>query len=797
MSHYPRKYHRKLTALAFALHMLMGSAYAAESVQTTTELAIRIPAQSLGQALNALAAKTGWFIGADAALVRGKQAPALDGNYSLEAALRALLDGSGLQYRITQDRTAIIERSAPTATTVPVSPSARQSAPSQQSEAEVLALGEIIVTGEKFERKLEDTLSSVVVATSEDMREHGDQTLEDVMMRTPGVYMQSGSENWGIRGVPASGFDDQGPVTINGAVAVYVDGTLQPHRVVTMNPLPLWDAEQIEVFRGAQSTVQGRNALAGAVIVQTRDPSYKPELSAQINAGNYGQSGMSVLAGGALVEGVAAGRVALDYQETDGYIDNKTLDKDAYGQRNFNMRGKLLLQPHEQLDILLTAARSEHVRGENAVAAVNGRPQYYKIFYDTDARSSIDQNATSAKIDYYLNDAWTLTSLTTGSWSDYDSLLDFDQTAATNQEVARDHQQQMLSQELKLGYEAEKLRGHVGLYLSRLDVDTHDLLNFSGTNILDARGDTKINNQALFGELNWDFAPQWQLIAGMRYDHEKNDTEIRYPVDGFGLASAPSTEQSKTFNAFLPKLGLSYRLAPDHLIGFVAQRGYRAGGVHLRPAAAHETYDAEFTDNYELSYRGAWLDKRLRGRANLYYTDWKDQQVRTLDNNGFLSVANAARSELQGLEIAMEYDLTSALSLSAGAAYNDTEYKDFESADGDLSGRAFLYAPKQKLNIGATYRYGTQFTANVDVTYQSGSPSGYETDGSGNVINTRRSDSVTLVNTTLGYRINKTLSLNAYIKNLFDEKYIVNNQGDDLLDVGAPRTLGVALRADI
>lgn len=780
--------HLALAGIAVQALLPMSAAYAAEPAGAAKHQ-YAIKAGSLGDVLAQFAAISGVRLSFDPALVAGKNSNGLQGAYSVNEGVSKLLANSGFELVDLGDG-AYSLRKAPVAVSKPKV---------EAMAAEETTLPEVVVTvkGEKIERRLEDALSSVVVATSEDMREHGDQTLEDVMMRTPGVYMQSGSESWGIRGVPASGFDDQGPVTINGAVAVYVDGTLQPHRLVTMNPLPLWDAEQIEIFRGPQSTVQGRNALAGAVIVQTRDPSYEPELSAQINAGNYGQSGMSVLAGGALVEGVAAGRLALDYQETDGYIDNKTLGKDAYAQRNFNARGKLLLQPNEQLDILLTAARSEHDRGENAVAAVNGRPQYYKIFYDTDARSSIDQNATSAKIDYYLNDAWTLTSLTTGSWSDYDSLLDFDQTAATNREVVRDHQQQMLSQEFKLGYEAEKLRGHVGLYLNRLAIDTHDLLNFGATTILEARGDTKINNQALFGELNWDFAPQWQLIAGMRYDHEKNDTEIRYPVDSFGLASAPATDQSQTFNAFLPKLGLSYRLAPDHLLGFVAQRGYRAGGVHLRPAAAHETYDPEFTDNYELSYRGAWLDKRLRARANLYYTDWKDQQVRILDSNGFLSVANAAQSEMHGIELATEYDMSNALTLSADAAYNDTEYKDFNSAAGDLSGHSFLYAPKYKFSLGATYRHGSGFTANVNVTHQSNSPSAYITNSSGQVVDVRRSDSVTLVNTTLGYRINKTLSLNAYVKNLFDEKYIVNNQGDDLLDVGAPRTFSIALRADI
>lgn len=741
----------------------------------------QIPSSPLGTTIAQFAAKTGLALSFDPALTKGLSSNPISGQYSALSALEKMLEGKGLKIVKRKDGTYTI----------------RKSTNKSISKIEHTKLDTVIVTGEKINRRLQDTLSSVAVATSQDLEEHGDQSLEDVMMRTPGVYMQSGSQNWGIRGVPASGFDDQGPVTLNGAVSVYVDGTLQPHRLVTMNPLPLWDTEQVEIFRGPQSTVQGRNAIAGSVIMKTSDPSYEPELMAQINMGSYDQRGISFLAGGELLEDTIAGRISLDYQESDGYIHNETLDKDAYSHRDFNARGKLLLQPSNRLDILLIASRSEHSMGENALAAVDGDPQYYKIFYDTDAGSSIDQNTVSSKIDFYINDTWSLTSLTSGSWSKYNSLLDFDQTAGTNREVVRAHQQNMLSQELRLGYESDNLRGHIGVYLNRITIDTHDLLNFSGMDILEGKGKTKIDNQALFGELNWDFAPNWQLIAGLRYDHEKNNTKINYLVDAFGLASTTVADESASFNALLPKLGLSYRLAPEHLIGFVVQRGYRAGGVHLRPATAHESYDPEFTTNYELSYRGAWLDNRLRARANLYYADWEDQQVRILDSAGFARIVNAAKSEMYGVELSSDFDLSDNLSLSADAAYNETEYNNFDSDGGDLSGKAFLYAPRYKFNIGATYRYGAQFTANLNVTHQSDSPSRYVTDSNGQVIETRRSDSMTLVNTTLKYKLTKTFSLSAYGKNLFNKEYIAHNQGDDILDVGAPRTFGIILRAEM
>lgn len=799
MPHYPSKHRHKLTALAFAVQMLMGSAHAAESVQTASELAVRIPAQPLGQALNALAAKTGWFIGADAALVRGKQAPALEGNYSPEAALRALLDGSGLRYRITQDRTVIIERSAPAAATVPASRPAGQSAPAQPSEPEVLALGDIIVTGEKFDRKLEETLSSVAVATAADIASHADQTLTDVMMRTPGVYTQSGNENWGIRGVPVSGFDAQGAGTMNGAVTVFVDGASQPHRRVTLSPLDLWDVEQVEVFRGSQSTTQGRNSLAGAVVVKTKDPVYHPEFIAQANVGRFGERGGSLVANGVLVEGTAAARLAVDYQTEDGYIRNDFLGTDANPRRELNVRGKLLLQPTERLDVLFTLARDEHRSGSQAVDAEAGRPDYYKLTLNTEEKDELDQNTAIAKLDYYLSDAWTFTSLTSGSWMTYRAVLDFDQGIDREREAVRKHEQNLASQEFRLSYEADRLNGFLGVYYGRHTNDIVDKINLKLGGIEDpalvVNGDVLIRNTAVFGEAHWTFADRWQLFGGLRYDHESNDTRFDY-TDPLGFATVPNADVSASSNEWLPKIGISHEIVKGHLIGLEYKRGYRGGGVDLSTSTAHLPYDPEYTNTYELSWRGAWLDKRLSTRANLYHTDWKDQQVEVPDADGIGFVANAARARMRGLEFDADYRMTSNLQLFMGASIIDTRYLDFIYDGQDVSGQEFPFAPDFKLTLGGSYRFANGLRVGADVVHQSDSITRVLNDDG--LLVERPNDSVTLVNFSASYKVRDTVSISAYAKNLFDRRYITNNQeADGTMDVGAPRTVGVSVRLDL
>ncbi|CAI3803366.1 Vitamin B12 transporter BtuB [Pseudomonas sp. MM221] len=273
-------------------------------------------------------------------------------------------------------------------------------------------LEQITVTGEKINRTLEQTQSSVVVITDKQLREKEDHNLVDVFARTPGVYNQSGNENWGIRGVPVSGFEDQGPATLNGAVSVFVDGAVQPNRALTLSPMQLWDTEQVEVFLGPQSTTQGRNSLAGAVVIQTRNPTFDPSFSAQTNMGNYGERGAAVAGGGALVDNKVAGRIAVDYQQGDGYIDNTTLHDDANPTRTANARGKLLILPSDDLDILLTYAHGESRKGDNTVMRENGKVRYYKMTSNTKAYDKLEQDTVSAKLDYRLDDYWSLTSLT-------------------------------------------------------------------------------------------------------------------------------------------------------------------------------------------------------------------------------------------------------------------------------------------------------------------------------------------------------------------------------------------------
>ncbi len=751
---------------------LLAADAAADSAREQQRLRFDIPPQPLDEALASYGISSGVQVLYGASLTGGLRSSAVQGEMTRQQALAQLLAGTGLSYRFTAERSATLSAES-------------DSAPGLGS----LELSPLMVSGEKIGRTLEQTMTSVTVNTEDDLREHADKDLGDVFARTPGVYTQAGNENWGIRGVPVSGFDEQGPATLNGAVSVFVDGAQQPNRALTLGPVPLWDVEQVEVLMGPQSTTQGRNSLAGAVVVQTRNPTFEPDLRAQTRVGNDGERGAAVAVGGALVDQVVAGRLAVDYQEGDGYLDNITVGGGANPRRASTVRGKLLVLPNDDLDVLLSYSRGENRQGENSTLRQGDRVRYYKVASNTRAHDELKQDTGSAKIDYRLDDFWTLTSQTVLTRADYRALLDFDQSAVADEEALRYQDTRLFSEELRLGYEGEDVRGFVGAYYGRTTNDFHDRLFNDGALQVTLRGDTQIDNQALFGELNWTFAPKWTLITGLRYDRERNQTDVKQDT-----RSRPA-DISTTFNALLPKLGLDYQLADSQYLGFTVQKGYRGGGVNTRAGSGHGAYDPEYTTNYELSYRGAWREESVRLRANLFYTDWKDQQVSIRESNAVFSrIYNASSSTIKGLEVFLEQDLTSQLSINAGLAYTDGRYGDFVTGTGqDMSGESFLYAPRYKASTGARYRFVNGLMVGGDLVYQEGTPSQYDFGADGKVTRTHMSDHYVLMNLNAEYALTEQLLLSGYVKNLFDKHYITNNRNDEVIDVGAPRSFGLVL----
>lgn len=692
----------------------------------------------------------------------------------------------------------------------------------------------LVVYGEKIARPLEETTSSVALYREEDFQEFGDFDFTDVLSRTAGVYITADNETLGIRGVPLQGLG----AGSSDAFSVYVDGAISPRNAILFSPFQLWDVEQLEIFRGAQSTVQGRNSLIGAINLRTKNPTYDPQASLRVNYGTYDEVGASAAISGGLVDGKLAARIAVDYQENDGYIRNQTLDEDANPVSYFTGRAKLLFEPTDDLDLLLTYSRIDSSLGNQAVDQVNADPFDYDVFTNTNTDRDIEQDTGIAELSYQINDRWTFTSVTSYAETETDNVLDFDQRASARVDTLSVLQDDdVFTEEVRFSYDDGTLRGHLSGYyfdgendrVGNLRATVADFLDpsvlavYSDGFVFDQTqfSSQDITNTAVFGEINYLFTPEWELVVGLRYDHEDNDTvssNALSAVTAFNglvpqldgliqsmLGQTQPLELDADYDAWLPKLGFNYRFADDQLLAFTVQRGYRAGGASFNLVEGTTVaFDPEYTINYELAYRASLLDHRLSLGANLYRIDWNDQQVTVFTdptNRSSAQVENAGESRLHGVELSATYAIDDNWTLYANGSFNDTEYLDFVSSTQNLSGRNFEGAPKHQYNLGLSYRLGGAFTANLNAIYQSERTTVYltETDATspnfGNVIGSRRSDDYIILNANVQYQAGD-FTLAAYVRNLFDKEYITNNQLGAVLDVGAPITAGVSLRYD-
>jgi len=765
-----------------------------------------INSSSLASALVQFSSQTAINLSYTPHLLKGIKSKGLLGEYSADMALKGLLRDSNLTAIKQTNGSYTISKNT-------------------NSNNTITMLAPLIIKGEKFERNLADTLSSVSVHTNTDIKSHHDTDLKDILSRVVGVTTTA--ESLSIRGVPIEGVGEGS----SDAISVYVDGVVQSRRAMTFMRLPTWDVEQVEVYRGSQSSSQGRNAIAGAILVNTIDPSFESDIRTRVNFGQFGELGASLALGGTLVDDFAAFRFTLDYQESDGYLYNEYLKKDANAKNTQTIRGKLLLTPTEELDLLITGFYTSHEQGNQNNDQLAAHPYDDKTFTNTDVSYELAQTGINAELEYRINEQLTLNSITTYSDSPYDSLLDFDQGPSPREDVIYvDQLNKVYTQEFRLAYESEKLQGHVGFYYNDSDETQRKGFKLNAGDFFenpeifelyhdgykwqrDIVEDLKIKNVAVFVALDYNITDKLVLSAGARYEDEEQ-TNINgrntYGINALNginpdldavLARLTSQTPNRTitadYNALLPNFGLMYQLTDNQNIGLIYKRGYRAGGVsyNISEDSANE-FDPEYNDTIEIAYRSHWLDNNLQLNANIYHTNWEDQQVifYTDPEDDYSSqVGNLGSSTSQGAEFSLVYQVSNNISLYSAVAYNDTSFDNFITDLEDLSGQAFESAPKWKSSLGVQYDISAQLSMALDVVYQSDSTNYYNFDDDGNVNGQVKNESYTIVDLTAQYHISDNIFVSAYAKNLLDKRYLTSAREGRDIDVGEPRQIGTAI----
>ncbi len=757
-----------------------GQALADQVAQDARRYDIALPAQPLADAIAALSAQTGTPVVYTEPSVATRQAPALSGRFTAEEALDRLLAGSGLRSTYT----------ASGALTIAKAP----------EDSRTLRLAPVQVYGAKTTASLDDTLASVGVVTEEEIEKRQIGSFRDAF-RTMGNVMDG---DWTDAGFVIRGVNSEG-LTPGGAplASVYVDGAPQTVQGARRGARGLWDVEQVEVYRGPQSTLSGRAALAGAVYVKTKDPVFEREAKVQSTVGTMGTVGGAFMGNTPVLDDQVALRISGEY-ETSGndinYPDYESFDRyDEFSEDEYyQLRGKLLLQPNSLPDTsgLLTysfshdSPRVRDVAGPGLGFDYSDRRGDFNLPVFSEARTAETHNL-SFELTHDVNAALSFTSLTTYSGTDLNRASVNEGTAGETNFTSGTQEQYIATQEVRANYEAGRWAGVLGAYLAKEESDVgYRRPDYFGRSDI-SENTSEAFNAALFGEATYEFVPTWKVLAGGRMDYTDETNDSFFSRNGVAI-----TDQSTSFDetVFLPKLGLIKDLAPGHTLGFTVQQGFRSGGAGVQSSTGQAyTFDAEKAWTYEASYKGTFLDGRLRTSANVFFMDWSDQQVELQEDPADFNssrITNAASSTTKGFELEGTYLFTPGFSTFASVGYVDTEFEDFDDVSlGDLSGMPFPEAPEWNLAIGGFYEHKSGFFAGADAKYVSEYLSRLDFAPHEYV------DGYWVANAQLGYQTGG-LRLTLFAENLFDEEYFVYESKDATgqsvaASLGAGRVVGV------
>jgi iron complex outermembrane receptor protein len=618
---------------------------------------------------------------------------------------------------------------------------------------------DIVVTAQKRVQSLQDVPLSVAVLGGEQLVDRNITEISQLQTATPNFSFQGNNNPRGagisIRGIGTNNFSS----AVEGSVGIVVDGVPIGRQGAGLTDF--FDVARVEILRGPQGTLFGKNASAGVLNIVTNDPTQ--EFGGRIQA-TYGEFNEFVLRGsinGGITETMAV-RASAYLTKRDGYIENVRDGRDLNNRNEWGVRGKLLWEPSANVRVLIAGDFSKRdadccmwtirsfgtnvdIRNQLTAAGIVAGPNNRKVSLEGDTFIEQETYGVSGQIDWETSSGLTLTSISAMRWWDTVDNSDSDHrpTAVLSHNSGVSNQRQF-TQEVRLASPSKQdVEWVAGLFLfdQSYDLENAQMGTFDfvplGTNLsraIEVQNDTL--NIAAFADATLNISEQFNIFGGLRYTHEKLETSFRrFVLPGTGGAAAPIPLQTRKRkdNAWSWRIGTQY-IPSDELTfyGSIA-RGFKGGGFNpLLDVATLRTVEPEIPTAYELGIKTQLLDRRVRLNIALFHTDFDNfqaQAVGTSDTGTVVfDVINAGSLRTRGVEADIHIDLGSGLSFTGGAAYTEAQYTDFKGApcyagqtalqgcvtvgtlsSQNLTGKELAMAPKFTGN--ATLRYEREISA--------------------------------------------------------------------------------------
>jgi iron complex outermembrane receptor protein len=602
-----------------------------------------------------------------------------------------------------------------------------------QSNPAATALDEVVVTARRREETLREIPASVTAISAEVIERAGVRNIEDVARMTPGLTFVSLGSNFAlpvIRGLSTNVGESN--------VGFFIDGVYQGSRSGMDRQLA--DVERIEVIKGPQVALYGRNAFGGAINVITRAPSDDFSFRANVTAGEYGRVEGSAVVSGPLVENRLFGRLGVSHAQRDGFYTNELTGSDLDDRSTTTLSGALLWQASPNVSFDLRASYEETENGDNAgFFVLNNDPTLFAgrsqiLLGEVPAQTSgfavtpggFDRESSLISLtgNWDVSENLRATSMTAYSQLTSQQRTDNDYGPAELGFLTQDADLDAFSQEFRLDYTGDAIDWLVGLYYSDQEQTNQDLDMVATLALENAlpgslrssllRNTETSEVMALFGSVTWRFAPNWSMdVAGRFFREEKTlDPFQSNPYTGAVLTPNPALDLAEEH--FTPSISLAWA-ATDNLnfYGSVA-RGVKTGGFNAlaNVTAAERLYDAETSWNYELGAKASIANGRVYLNAALFRIEWEDQIVRALGSLGATLNANAGATTSQGFEIEMLARPIQGLNLTAGYTFTDATFDEYFypslqlsfGLDPVLDGKALQYVSRHMFTGSAQYQ---------------------------------------------------------------------------------------------
>jgi iron complex outermembrane receptor protein len=618
-------------------------------------------------------------------------------------------------------------------------------------------LGDIVVTAQKRAENVQDVPVAVTAMGGENLLNRQVSDLLSLSQNMPNVNFGQnlGQARIAIRGL---GLNVVNP-GVEGRVAFHLDGIYISRPGAILGTF--FDVDRIEVLRGPQGTLYGRNAVGGSVNLVTRNPTTEYSGFAEATVGNYDRVTLEAGVGGPISDTISF-RIAGQTNDRGGYGKNVVTGDDIDDLKTRAVRGKIDIHPSDAFNLLLSAdyARQDdhsgayHYAGQIIPGTVTSGVALGGNLPNNPARNLATEAPVGFETELYgfgatanleLSDDLTLTSVTGYRRSSVRLQSDIDLTDGRFAPYDTREKSRQFSEELRLTYHFDKGNWIVGAYyfdehIRTLLLDPQDIRLLVPTapplfvNAYAAGGTLDTRSYAIFSQLDYNLTDQFSVTVGGRYnsDRKKVDEFLQFDLARPYNPNDPilplATQQaSRTFNSFTPKLGLQYKPNDDFMLFASWSKGFKSGSYNL--GAVGPAFKPEKLTAYEVGLKSDLADRTLRFNLSAFYYDYSDLQVnKTLAQN--VVIENAASAKLYGAEAEILFVPIEALRVDVNAAYTHSKYKDYLTEDAarpalgliDLSGNKLEQAPEFSGTVGIEYAVPAAFgtvTPRVEMFYTS------------------------------------------------------------------------------